>query len=154
MRRKRAEERDLKTQIRYGARDIEVHTKMKGTGEGFKKTNLVEFMGENQIPTFDHTVKWKKRADKGEIRIPNYKIREERETNDIREKLTRKPIERKNQDAGPASQQTEETSKPAIMRQRSESNDLVNKRPKIDERTTSMDTELPADDEQMENEEL
>ena len=63
-------EKDLKTQIRYGSKDIEVHIKIKGSGEGFKKTNLVEFMGDNSIPTFDHTVKWRKRAERGERRIP------------------------------------------------------------------------------------
>ena len=106
-------------------------------------------MGDNSIPTFDHTVKWKKRAEKGERRIPNYRNREDRETNYSQ----RTPTVGKVQDAGPTSQTEGEKTgitRPAIMRQRSETNNLESKRPKIDGRTT----ELPADDEQMDNEEL
>ena len=72
---KREENSDLKTQLRFGIKDIEVFTKWKGKDEGFKKTNLQEFLGEESIPNFEHDIKWKKKVDRPERRIPNYRNR-------------------------------------------------------------------------------
>ena len=73
---KRAEHGDLKTQIRFGTKDIEIFTKWRGSGEGFKKTSLLEFMGDEETPEFDDTVKWRKRVDRPTRRVPNYNRRE------------------------------------------------------------------------------
>ena len=56
---KRGDDNLLKTQIRWGKRDIEVFTKTKGTNEQFKRTNLKEFMGPVFLPDFDMDVEWK-----------------------------------------------------------------------------------------------
>ena len=69
---KRKEEVGMKTQLRFGAKEIEVYTKFRESGEGFKKVNLMEFMGENDLPPFDHSIRWRRRIDKPERRIPNY----------------------------------------------------------------------------------
>ena len=58
---RRAADGKLKTQIRWGDSDIEMFVKEKGTNEQLKKTNLLEFMGETDLPEFDTSVKWRKR---------------------------------------------------------------------------------------------
>ena len=52
---------DLKTQIRWGDTDVEIHTKQKGTDEAFKKCDIVDFMGDDRLPDIDLSVKWKPR---------------------------------------------------------------------------------------------
>ena len=58
---KRAENPNLKTQVRYGHKDLEIFIKIKGSEEGYKKTCLNEFMGNNNLPPYNHSIKWKKK---------------------------------------------------------------------------------------------
>ena len=62
---KRNEDRSLKTQIRWGHKDVEIFTKQRGTEERFQKAGLKEFMGENVLPEFDTNRVWKERKDTG-----------------------------------------------------------------------------------------
>ena len=50
--------------MRFNTRDIEVLTKMKGSGEAFKVENLIEFLGEENIPSFNGSLKWKFQQDR------------------------------------------------------------------------------------------
>ena len=58
----RGEKPQLKTQMRWGEHDIEIYTKERGTKQGYKKTDLKGFMGENFLPDIDLAVKWQLRA--------------------------------------------------------------------------------------------
>ena len=51
---KRDENPDIKTQVRFGQKDLEIFTKHKGSEEPYQKENLQEFIGEQKIPDFDH----------------------------------------------------------------------------------------------------
>ena len=61
---KRSENQNLKTQLRFGKKDIEVYIKYKQEETGFKKVDLAEFTDKVDIPQFDHTIKWRKYNDK------------------------------------------------------------------------------------------
>ena len=54
----------LKTQIRFGKLDLEVLTKQRGSEDSFKVTNLKDFIGDRDIPEYDHDVKWKHHRDR------------------------------------------------------------------------------------------
>ena len=56
---KRKETPSLKTQIRWGDSDMEIHTKTKGSEDPFKKVDINEFMGDEALPEIDLSVKWK-----------------------------------------------------------------------------------------------
>ena len=60
----RQEDQSLKTQIRFGKKDIEIFTKRKGEEEGYRKVNLVEFTDISKIPEFNHRIKWRRYVDK------------------------------------------------------------------------------------------
>ena len=59
----KANDPQLKTQIRWGLKDIKMFTKKKGTQEVFKKVSLKDFMGAQSLPDFDETIKWKTRRE-------------------------------------------------------------------------------------------
>ena len=59
----RSEDAELKTQLRFGRKDIELFTKRKGENEPFRQIKLEDFTKE-EIPPFDHNVRWKHMTDK------------------------------------------------------------------------------------------
>ena len=61
---KRNNDKYLKTQLRYGTVDLEILTKEKGSEEPFRQVNLTDFIGETVLPTFDHTIKWRRLVDR------------------------------------------------------------------------------------------
>ena len=61
---KREKDRTLKTQLRFGERDLEVLTKEKGGEEPFRVVNMKEFTKGREIPDFDHTIRWKVQPDR------------------------------------------------------------------------------------------
>ena len=58
----RAANNNIKTQLRWGEKDIEVYTKTKGSEEQMKVVNLQEFMGNESLPDYDASIKWKVRT--------------------------------------------------------------------------------------------
>ena len=74
---KRAIDRDLKTQIRWGDADLEIFVKRRG-GEDrqFKKMSLKEFMGATELPEFDVSIKWEKKGEKSRRKL-DFKHRED-----------------------------------------------------------------------------
>ena len=70
---RRQEDPELKTQMRFGLKEIEVYTKYRGTGEGFKKVKLDEFLETESLPEFEHDIKWKRKTDREERRKPTYR---------------------------------------------------------------------------------
>ena len=56
---KRMKDKDLKTQIRWGEKDVEIWMKKKGSEENLVKIDLVEFMDGKQLPEIDLNIKWK-----------------------------------------------------------------------------------------------
>ena len=54
----------MKTQLRFGARDIEILLKKKGAAEPYKKVPYKTITDPDLIPKFDYTLKWKPRNDR------------------------------------------------------------------------------------------
>ena len=67
---KRMDNPQLKTQLRFGKKDVEVYTKLRGDDQGFKKVHLEDFTETKLIPKFDAKIKWRRYKDKIP-RIPN-----------------------------------------------------------------------------------
>ena len=61
---KRKAEPGLKTQLRFGRRDIEVFVKTRGEEGGFKKVKLEDFTDVSGIPEYNHEIRWKRYVDK------------------------------------------------------------------------------------------
>ena len=61
---RRTEDPSLKTQLRFGSKDIELFIKTKGEESGYKKIELNEFTDMTEVPEFDSTIKWKRYTDK------------------------------------------------------------------------------------------
>ena len=61
---KREEYSNLKTQIRFGKSDLEILTKIRGSEDPFKIVNLKDFIGDKDIPEYEHDVKWKPHRDR------------------------------------------------------------------------------------------
>ena len=59
----RSENPDLKTQLRFGLKDVEVFTKMKGEGEPYKQVKIKDLTQE-AVPEFNHRIKWRKQTDR------------------------------------------------------------------------------------------
>ena len=55
---------NTKTQIRFGEQDIDVLVKERGTDEPYRSVDLKEFMGEMELPPFDHSRRWIMRLDR------------------------------------------------------------------------------------------
>ena len=55
---RRTEDPELKTQIRWGSKDVEMYTKKRGSEEQFRKTELKDFMGTSSLPEYDIKIKW------------------------------------------------------------------------------------------------
>ena len=57
---RRSVDKMLKTQIRWGCKDVEIYLKEKGSKEPMKKADLREFMGKDTLPDFDFDLqkKW------------------------------------------------------------------------------------------------
>ena len=61
---KRKMDPGLKTQMRFGLREIEVLVKRKGEDKAFECVDLKDFFGEAVIPKYDATIKWRQQTDK------------------------------------------------------------------------------------------
>ena len=59
----RANDKQIKTQMRWGMKDIEMFMKTKGSQEPFKKTYLKSFMEDEKLPDFNMEVQWKTRRE-------------------------------------------------------------------------------------------
>ena len=55
---------DMKTQIRFGEMDIDILTKERGTDEPYRSVDINDFMGESELPVFDHSRRWIQRLDR------------------------------------------------------------------------------------------
>ena len=106
----RSKNQRLKTQIRFGKQDIELFTKEKGSDEGFKKIKLEEFMNTDDLPRYDHSVKWKIRVERNTRRKIDYS-KMKAELPSRRKSVSRRPDTEK--------EKKQTTVIPAIIRQHS-----------------------------------
>ena len=67
---KRSEDPTLRTQLRFGRKDIEIYTKNKTEDTGFRKVKIEDFT-DTEVPKFNPDIKWKKYTDKLPRKIPN-----------------------------------------------------------------------------------
>ena len=61
---RREEDDTLKTQLRFGRNDLELFVKTKGDEAPYRQVPLEEFTDIEQVPIFDHKIKWKYHVDK------------------------------------------------------------------------------------------
>ena len=54
----------MKTQIRFGRKDLELYTKEKGKYLPYTKVELEDFMDVSKLPTFDHSISWKRHSER------------------------------------------------------------------------------------------
>ena len=54
----RAENANMKTQLRFGEHDVEILLKQKGTGESYKKVPYETITDPRYVPKFDYNFKW------------------------------------------------------------------------------------------------
>ena len=60
----REKNKELKTQIRFGLKDVEVFLKTKGSQEPYEKVPLEDITDTTKIPVFNHKLKWKKKYER------------------------------------------------------------------------------------------
>ena len=66
----REQDNTLKTQVRWGDKDVEIWTKRKGSDERYRKIDIKEFMGDTPLPEFDAKIKWTQRKEEKTRRKP------------------------------------------------------------------------------------
>ena len=113
----RNRENDIKTQMRFGDKDVEVYVKQKGGKEGYKQVDLNEFMEGEYLPQFEHKLSWKKQETRPVRRKLNY--RRETDIPPSGQKPNENPAERK-----------ETSGKTTLTRQHSTETEEVEKRKK------------------------
>ena len=60
---KRSLDKTLKTQFRWGHKDVQVFVKTRGENEKFRKIPLKEFMDGDELPDYDSALRWNQRRD-------------------------------------------------------------------------------------------
>ena len=60
----RADNPNMKTQMQFGAKDVEIFLKKKGSGESFKQVPYETITDPRDIPIFEHSMKWTQRSEK------------------------------------------------------------------------------------------
>ena len=111
----RSKNSSLKTQMRFGPKDIEVYTKLKGQDKPFRKVELEVFVDMKELPNFDHKLSWKT----NENRPPRRTLQFPKPKQDHRN-ITEEPATEKNN-----------IKKPTLHRQRSTQEDISAKKPKL-----------------------
>ena len=125
--RKRAEDDSLKTQVRFGERDLHIMTKLKGSQDPYFNEDMETFLEGERLPEIDLTIKWRFQED----RPPRRRVAS--------------PSPPSSPDHPTSRQKTHSgTSSPLTTRQLSqeqqEKDQTLSKRRKL----TNLDTELPA----------
>ena len=87
---KRYENPEIKTQVRFGQKDLEILIKNKGSEEPFQKVDLMEFIGKDKIPEFDHKMKWNYTKE----RPPRRRVTSNRSSSPVRNKNSQDPASR------------------------------------------------------------
>ena len=54
----------MKTQLRFGNRDIEIFVKYRGDNTPFKKIKISDITDPDLVPSFDHSIHWKRHQDR------------------------------------------------------------------------------------------
>ena len=54
----------IKTQLRFGSRDVEIMMKEKGSKDPYKKVTYSEVTDPSGVPGFDHSIKWTQRQER------------------------------------------------------------------------------------------
>ena len=75
----RVNDKTLKTQIRYGKRDVELWAKRRGSDERYYLIPMEEIEKDNRLPKFDHTARWNRKQE----RPPQRKVSPTRRRPDI-----------------------------------------------------------------------
>ena len=60
----RMREKNLKTQLRYGTRDVELWTKYRGENERYTLFPMEDIENDCQMPKFNHTARWNRKQER------------------------------------------------------------------------------------------
>ena len=132
--RMRETDRDIKTQVRFGVKDVEVYTKVKGGNEGYREVNLKDLMRdeEQNLPDFEDKIPWRKQGQKPMRRKINYKDRHA--VIPSRRDRTSDPASRKdNTKTGDPTKPRQNLRHPSMIRQHSTSTETMSKKSKTTE---------------------
>ena len=125
---------DLKTQLRFGFKDIEVFTKTKGEGEPYKQVNIKD-LTEEIVPEFNHKIKWRKQTDRLPYRTNRGQHRGQTPAGEVTGEILQ-PASL----AGPAGEKEK-----SMVRQRSSNSDRMETKKQRTSRGQDMDTEAEDD---------
>ena len=70
----REQHKDMKTQLHFGARDVDFFTKERGSDKAYKKIALEDVTDVTKLPKFDHGIKWRKRIERPPRRKVEYNM--------------------------------------------------------------------------------
>ena len=59
----RTNDNTIKTQVRYGDRDVELWTKKRGLNERYTQMDMKMIQQDEQLPRFDHSIKWTRNTE-------------------------------------------------------------------------------------------
>ena len=60
----------IKTQIRYGTKDVELWTKVRGLYDRYEIMDMTEIEKDSKLPKFDHSLRWKRKQERIQHSIP------------------------------------------------------------------------------------
>ena len=86
---KRSEDPSLRTLVRFGRKYLEIFVKTKGEESPFRNIKIEDFTEIKDVPSFDHSIKWRRTVDKP----PRRRMR--RQSTEVSDN-TRDPTKRKN----------------------------------------------------------
>ena len=91
---KRSQDESLKTQIRFGDRDLIVLTKVKGSQDAFEMEDLEDFTAGEELPAIDLKIRWRFHEDRPPrrrvaSRSPDTPAGRQRNNMPVTEQLTR-----------------------------------------------------------------
>ena len=83
----RLKDKKVKTQIRFGQKDVELLTKTRGSDERYEIVPMEEIKSTNPLPKFEHSKKWSRREDRpprrrvspnrGRLEVPSLRMEDE-----------------------------------------------------------------------------
>ena len=140
----------MKTQMRFGSKDVEVYFKTRGSTEGYKQMKLQDLLSEEDLPGFNHKTVWKRQNGKNYRRKIDYSARPAVLPSKCKDKNVNVDNPTRRNEQG---QTTNLQNK--MVRQRSipEKNEKSHKKPRTEEEVSKSDDEYDEDDDEDEDEE-
>ena len=151
---KRMEDKDLKTQLRFRKKDLEIYVKYRGENAPFRQIKLEDFTDMSVVPPFNHNIKWRWYEEKSPRRRRGQQVDRQRKLTD--EPATGEILPQRTPPGPPIQahigRNVNTVEQTSLIRQHSESSDkdMEHKKPRVNS-TTSEDEDMEDDDEEDES---